>query len=447
MKKLIIAFITSVLVSPFYNVANAKTIEIEIDDDLQKIISAFKGISISGQMTAIYQTSNLNLTPGDLKDSSGNNLSANQLSNYNHKDGSGSFSADLIVEKKFNDNELFQIDLQFASGQGVDANLHGGAMVNNDIMEDANNHDQVYLARAFYERGFSLSENYNLTFDIGKFGVNDFFDIGDENSDQTTQFLNQAVANNGAFDYVQDLQGHGYTYGSRVGINNDLIGFDLGFFSSDSYPDNINNKYSILAAVTLTPTFGKNLTGKYQLYVFSNKGEYAAFNDNGDFITKNANSDKINTKDNADNLNKNGFGISITQALSDKINIFGKYGKQDDDRDVRHYQDQDESYMLGANFSGEFWSRENDQIGIACQIGRLTGNHRKAHEKGYNSFFARSGIGAGNYADEIVLEAYYRLALGNNSSLSFDAQHISNFYYSKKIGGVDFLAARFNVRF
>lgn len=210
-----------------------------------------------------------------------------------------------------------------------------------------------------------------------------------------------------------------------------------------------------MGAITLNPKFFGNLDGKYQFYVFSNRGEYGSFDDNGNFVTKNVDADldgvgdDINTQQNADDLNKNGFGISLTQAINDKINIFAKFGKQDDDRDVRHYQDQDESYMIGGNFSGEFWSRSNDEIGVAYQVARLTGNHRKAHEKGYGSFFNRfdSGIGQGNYDDESVIEAYYRFGLSDHSSISFDAQHISNFYYNKNIKHAEFLAARFNAQF
>jgi len=451
LKLIYISLIVVFIFTIFSSSTRAKTIEIEINDDLQKIINSFKGITISGQAAMTYQTSNLNLDVGDLKNSSGNNLTANELSAFNHKDGAGSFFANLTVKKEFNDNELFQIDIQFANGRGVDANLQGGVLVNSDIKEDPNNHNHAFLAQAFYERIFNLPKDYNLTFDIGKFAVNNFFDIAHEANEN---FLNQAIINNGAFDYAQDLESHGYTYGSRVGLANNFIGFDLGFFSSDSYLDNINDKHSIVAAITLTPTLGQNLAGQYQIYVFSNKGEYAAFNSNGDFLTKNidTNSDGVidgfNSENNIDSLNKNGFGINIIQNLSDKIGIFSKYGKQDDDRDVRHYQDQDESFMVGVNFNGAFWSRSADEIGIAYQLGRLTGNHRKAHEKGYNSHFNRTGgIGVGNYGDESVIEAYYKLVFGKNTSLIFDAQHISNFYYSKKIGTVNFFAVRFQVFF
>lgn len=429
--------------------AEAKPVTIDIDEDVQKVIDAFKGIEISGQATAIYQSSNLDLKIGDLRNSDNSNRTREELQPYDHKDGAASYSATISVVKKFNENESLNFDLQFANGQGVDAPLQGGAMVNNDIMEDTDNHNEVYVAKAFYERTIPLSKEYNFTYDIGKFGVNDFFDVGDENSDQTIQFLNQAIANNGAFDYVQDLQGHGYTYGVRAGVANDLVGLDLGFFSSDSQLDNINDKHSIIAGLTLTPKFGE-LEGVYQIYAFSNRGEYAAFDDNGDLVTKNDGvNNEINTAGNADTLNKNGFGISITQALSDTINVFGKYGKQDDDRDVRHYQDMDESYMLGFNFSGDLWSRNKDQIGTAFEIGRLTGNHRKAHIKGYSSFFDRdgAGIGQGNYADERVFEIYYRLGLTESTSFSLDFQNISNFNYSKEIGDVQLFAGRFTTLF
>jgi len=409
----------------------------------------FKDIEITGQVSAIYQSSSLALKEGDLRNSDGSNITQSDLQTFGHKNRSGSFSTTIGIEKKISEDEFWHIDLQFADGEGVDSNLQGGAMVNNDIMEDVNRPNNIYLARFFYEKIVPLGKDYDFIFDVGRLGVNDFFDVGDENSDQTTQFLNQSISNNGAFDYVQDLKGHGYTYGARAGVFNDLIGYDLGLFSSDSYLDNISEKHSIIAAITITPKFGE-LEGVYQFYAFSNRGEYASFDGEGNLVTKNDGVNSvINSSSNADSLNKNGFGVSITQELSDKINLFGKYGKQDDDRDARHYQDMDESYMFGANFSGQYWSRSDDEIGIAYEIGRLTGNHRKAHEKGYSSFFNRDGsaIGEGNYADERVVEIYYRLNLTKNVSLSLDFQNITNFYYSRAIDDVQFVAGRFTTLF
>ncbi len=408
--------------------------------------SALGGFTISGQSTLIYQSSSLNLKSGDLKNSDGTNLSNATLDTYQHKSSNGTFSADLIVEKKIGDFGYFQLDLQFANGPGIDSPLQGGAMVNNDVMEYSPNHNEPYLAKAFYEHTVSVFDEYSLTIDIGKFGVNDFFDVGVEVSDQTTQFLNQAINNNGAFDYVQDLKGHGYTYGVRLGLNNDLFGVDTAFFSSDDYIENIDKKYSVLVGVMFTPEWFPGLRSIYQVYGFTNFGEYARFDGEGNLISKDL--DLIDTSANRDNLNKSGFGISINQPLPHGINLFAKYGQQDDTRDVRHYQDMDESYMAGFDVLGENWSREGDVIGIAYEIGRLTGNHRKAQEKGYSGFFDRSGgIGTGNYEDERVLEIYYKYAINDNLNISADYQWINNFYYSSVIGDVHFFAGRFNAFF
>ena len=100
--------------------------------------------------------------------------------------------------------------------------------------------------------------------------------------------------------------------------------------------------------------------------------------------------------------------------------------------------------MLGSNFKGGLWNRNDDEIGVAYEIGKLTGNHRKAHEKGYAGFFDRenAGIGSGNYANEEVFEIYYKLALTKSTSFSVDFQNITHFNYSKQIGDVQLLAGR-----
>ncbi|WP_198243665.1 carbohydrate porin [methane-oxidizing endosymbiont of Gigantopelta aegis] len=352
----------------------------------------------------------------------------------------------LIIEKKFSEEDYLQLDIQFANGPGVDAPLQGGAMVNNDVMEDPAHHNEPYIAKAFYEHHWHFFDQFELILDIGKFGVNDFFDVGKDVSDQTSQFLNQAINNNGAFDYVQDLEGHGYTYGARFGLGNDSVMLDVAFFSSDSYLQNISKKNSVVVGLTWTPEWYPGIKSVYQIYGFSNFGEYARFDNQGRLISKDVS--KIGTEDNADDLSKTGFGISINHSFPSGINVFGKYGRQDDDRDVRHYQDMDETYMVGFDIHGENWNRENDVFGIAFEIDRLTGNHRKAQERGYEGFFSRTGgIGKGNYADERVLEVYYKYAFNNYVHISADYQWINNFYYSKLIGDVHFLAGRLNVTF
>ncbi|MFQ5645311.1 MAG: carbohydrate porin [bacterium] len=395
----------------------------------------FKGLDISGQMTGIYQNSGLDLQPGDLTGKA-----------ENHPYATGTFSSDLFIEKEF-DNDYVMFDIQYASGLGVDANLQGGGMVNNDVMQDFEHNNQPYIARAYYEHTWEAGGGYKARLDMGRFSVADFFDLGERVADQAVRFINQAICNNGAFDYVQDLQGHGYTFGTRVALETPWINLSGAALSSDSVLDNLSDKYSLIGSLEFHHQFTENVTGKYQIYYFKNFGEYARFDDQGNLVTDDTtpNHDLINTSDNPDNLDKAGFGISIDQSLPMGINLFGKYGKQDDDRDVRHYQDMDESVMFGFDLSGEHWRRPKDVLGIAYQIGRLTGNHRLAHEKGYESFFSRPGIGAGNYADERVLEIYYRWALTDHIGIGPDYQHIENFFYSRKIGGVDFWGARINV--
>lgn len=379
------------------------------------------GLSLGGQTTIIFQSSTL---PA-------------------HYYNTGSFSADFTLEKKIGDGQ-FVFDLQFANGAGVDAPLQGGAMVNNDIMEDGAHHNNPYIAKAFYEYSAALGGGFRIPVTIGKFGVNDYFDLGIQVSDQATQFLNQAINNNGAFDYVQDLEGHGYTYGIRTGLEHDEFGLDLGFFSADSHLDNINYRNSIVAGLKWTPEWVDEARSIYQIYAFYNRGEYGEFTSAGAFVSTDPN--QINTSTNADRLNKFGFGVSLNHTFPLGVDVFAKFGQQDNRRDVRHYQDMDRTWMAGFAVQGGLWDREFDAFGLAYEIGQLTGNHRLAHELGYTGFFDRTdGVGAGNYADEYVLEFYYRYGLSDAMSLSFDFQNVTNHNYNKLAAAAQFYGLRFQL--
>lgn len=410
---------------------------------------AIDGFILSGQATAIYQSSDLDLKLGDLVDENG--AVRSDYAGFDHKNGEGTFSTDLFLEKEIGDEHFFMFNLEYANGAGIDAPLQGGAMVNNDVMEYDTRHKAPYIARVYYEYTKKLAEGYKLKLDLGKFGVTDFFDQSERVADQTTQFLNQAICNNGAFDYVQDLEGHGYTYGVRAALETTWVTVSGAYMSSDNHISNLEDKYSIIGAVAFEYEFYEGadeyeeIELEVNIYAFRNFGEYGSFDGDGTFHTKNA--DAINTKNNQDDLDKAGFGVNLTQKFSYGISLFAKYGQQDDDRDVRHNQDMDESIMFGLDVSGRNWGRNEDVFGVSYEIGRLTGNHRKAHEKGYESFFNRSGIGAGNYAGERVLEAYYNYTLNEHLMFSLDYQYIDNFYYSKKIGSADFWGVRVHMGF
>ena len=411
----------------------------KLEKQASDVSSPLKGITISGQMTSILQTSSLSLKSGMLNDPN--------YSDYQHKKATGTLSSDLFVEKTLNNSDTFFFDIEYANGAGVDEPLQGGAMVNNDVMEGSDNHNEPYIARIYYEtvRQVGSSANNKITLDIGKWSVPDYFDGGDRVADQTTQFLNQAICNDGAFDYVQDLQGHGYTYGLRAAMDTSFVTLSGALMSSDSYLDNIDHKHAVIGEAAFHWDHSEEIKGTYRIYAFRNYGEYAAFDSSGNLLTKDAAS--INTADNKDNLSKGGFGISIDQSLPLGINAFAKYGRQDDNRDVRHYQDMDESMMAGFDVPGSHWGRTNDVVGVAYEVGKLTGNHRKAHEVGgYPGIFGRPGIG-NHYADEKVFEIYYSFATSESTSISIDYQRINNFDYSSQIGGVNFFAGRFNVTF
>ncbi len=165
----------------------------------------------------------------------------------------------ISASKKELQNGFVFADLQYANGAGVDASLQGGAMVNNDVMEDAKSPHEIYLAKLFYHHEFFRDHYLQLKVDIGKMGVNDFFDQGIAVSDQSTQFLNQAVNNNGAFDYAQDLRGHGYTYGAHIGAEKDAWGLDIGLFSSDADLDNVHSKSSLVYGLRWEPKWARDL--------------------------------------------------------------------------------------------------------------------------------------------------------------------------------------------
>tara|TARA_Y100000768_G_C23982609_1_gene686748 strand:+ start:961 stop:2118 length:1158 start_codon:yes stop_codon:yes gene_type:complete len=384
---------------------------------------AAKELTLGGQMTIIYQTSSIS----------------------EHTSGAATFSGDLFISRELEQGSIF-LDLQYARGAGVDAAQFGGAMVNNDVMQDPEHPEQPYLAKLFYERKFSLKKEHDLTLHIGKFGVNDYFDLSPYADDQTILFLNQAINNSGAFDYAQDLKGHGYTYGWHAEYQYKEWSIDLGHFSANGDLDQINNQFSLLYGLKWRPKGKGELPDLFQVFAFINKGEYGSFDHQGDFLT--SDKERINTKENKDRNDKKGVIVNLNYSLSRQVHLFAKFGQQDDNRDVRHYQDMDRSTVIGLLIDAPFKRRPLDALGFALERGELTGNHRKAHERGYQSFFNRSsGIGSGNYKPETVAECFYRYQWDPHFQISLDYQWIHHFNYDRNRADAHFVGSRLHLDF
>lgn len=95
---------------------------------------------------------------------------------------------------------------------------------------------------------------------------------------------------------------------------------------------------------------------------------------------------------------------------------------------------------LSGLVAGARWHRAGDTVGAAFVASGLSPGHRSFLERGGQTVFL--GDGRLRYAPERVLEAYYSVALGKQTSLTADYQRISNPGFNADRGPASFYALR-----
>jgi high affinity Mn2+ porin len=142
---------------------------------------------------------------------------------------------------------------------------------------------------------------------------------------------------------------------------------------------------------------------------------------------------------------KYGYVVSLEQALTDEVGVFGRWSWNDGKTEIMAFTDIDASLSLGASIKGTRWGRPDDVVGIGGAINALSRDHR--------DFIAAGGLGVLigdgqlNYRRERILESYYAFALNKQLTLTGDYQLITNPAYNADRGPVHVFSGRLHGEF
>ena len=248
-----------------------------------------EGLSINGGITLILQT---------LQKS--NVAQATNVGLY-ETPAIGSYSVDLEIEKKFDDNNTAFLHLETGSG---DANTRFTAFsgINRDADDSGN---QVSVTEAWFEHKF------NAPFCV-TFGVIDPTSSLDDNAyanDETSQFLGDIFRNAPVISFGDNA------IGIKAVYETDSIDFAAQYLNVENTieiapGEEINNDAS--AQINFKPGFIDNMEGNYRVYVWGLLDGGMKWEDE-------------------ENTNDYGFGISIDQQLSEMFGVFARYSWKRDD--------------------------------------------------------------------------------------------------------------------
>jgi high affinity Mn2+ porin len=282
-----------------------------------------------------------------------------------------------------------------------------------------------------------------LTVQAGKFAVMDVFDGNSYAKDTRKDFMNWSMWAPGAFDYSADKVG--LTYGATAELNQKQWALRSGYFLMQS----VSNANNFDTKVFERGTYALELETRFSL--FSQPGKLrtiawlnSAFS--GSYReTLNNPAFNLDIAQTRTGRIKYGYVVSLEQALTDEVGVFGRWSWNDGKTEIMAFTDIDASLSLGASIKGTRWGRPDDVVGIGGAINALSRDHR--------DFIAAGGLGVLigdgqlNYRRERILESYYAFALNKQLTLTGDYQLITNPAYNADRGPVHVFSGRLHGEF
>jgi high affinity Mn2+ porin len=282
-----------------------------------------------------------------------------------------------------------------------------------------------------------------LTLQAGKFSVIDLFDGNSYAKDSRKDFMNWSMWAPGAFDYSADRLG--LAYGATAELNQKQWALRGGYFLIDA----VSNSNNFDTRVFQRGQYQVELETRYSLFSQPGKLRTIAWLTSAFMgsYRETLNNPALNLDISQTRMGriKYGYVLSVEQAVTDDIGLFGRWSWNDGKTEIMAFTDIDASLSLGTSIKGAKWGRPDDVIGLGGAINALSRDHR--------DFIAAGGLGVLigdgqlNYRKERILETYYAYALTKQLTLTADYQLITNPAYNADRGPVHVFSGRFHGEF
>ncbi len=358
-------------------------------------------------------------------------------------------------------------DPEMAGGKGLSSTLGIAGFPNGETFRIGEAAPVVYVARLFIRQHIFFDRNNmdtledgpnqvreivskkRLTISFGKFGMADFFDQNAVSHDPRTDFMNWSLMNNGAYDYPANTRG--YTGGLVVEYYTPGWAFRAGTALMPVYANGPTLNFNWTRTNSETVEIEKDyslhgLPGTARLLFYYNTSRApsyeTAINDykNGTDTSL----DAIYGKNYGGK--KLGMGISVNQALSNRLNAFFRLGWNDGKTATWAFAEIDNTVHAGLRYYGLGRGRTSDNIGLAFVSNGLSSGHRDFLNTGGYGFMIGDGK-LPNYTREDIAEVFYQVKLLDQLFATLDYQYVLHPAYNHDRGPVSLLAARVHVNF
>jgi len=412
----------------------------------------FQYFTASGQSTGIWQKHSGFSAPY----SGPSSLSSDPEIGY-------TISATLFLGARPWKGTEFFLDPEIASGVPF-SGLRGFAGVPNGESQKAGSVEPInYVARAFLRQTFGFGggeveqapgfnifggtvDRRRLVVTAGIYAITDIFDQNAYAHDPRTQFMNWAFMDYGAWDMPADARG--YTRGVAVEYYDDNWAFRAGrnLLPAESnglaLNSNITQSYSDNFEIERAHEI-MGQPGKLRALLFRNRASFGNFNDAVAYgqaagiapVFDNSRSDQV----------KYGFGVSLEQAITKDIGLFGRYSWNNGQTEAYSFTDMNNSITAGLSIKGTSWTRPDDVVGIAVASNGISDANINFLKAGGSDYFC--GDGDLNYGRENIGEIYYSVKVTDFLWATLDYQRINNPCYNKDRGPTNVYSVRAHLEF
>ncbi len=249
-----------------------------------------------------------------------------------------------------------------------------------------------------------------LEITIGKFGSNDFLDVAEASSNPRHRFMNWALMQNGAWDYVADTRG--YTWGVEVGWENPhwAVRAMAALMPTTPNGSTFDGNLSKSGAYMLEGQYGWNEgrhEGSVRVLAYVNRGNMGNYGT----ALEIAASGPPGTAPDVDatatpGAVKYGFGVLAQQQFG-PLQAYLRAGWNDGHTQTFCFTSIDRSISLGAQLDGETWGRRGDTVGAGVAVSGISSSHAAYLAAGGTEF--QLGDGALSSGWEVTPEIYYSL--------------------------------------
>ena len=340
---------------------------------------------------------------------------------------------------------------ELSGGEGFGGVFGAAGFPNGEIPRVGTPEPEPYVARGFIRQTFGLGgerehvedgqnqiagfrDVNRLTVTFGKVAATDLFDNNNYSHDPRSQFENWALMDNGAWDYPADTRG--YSVGLTAELNGPTYTWRYGAFAMPKQANGATFDWNIPKALGHALELEErwvvqNRGGAVRLLTYVNTAHMGNYRQAVDHPGPRGVDITLSRTYDA----KYGFGISVEQAITDDLGLFGRIGWNDGHTESFVFTEIDRTGSIGLSLRGSAWHRPDDVVALAGVINGLAKDHRDYLGAGGRGIIIGDGR-LPHYATEQIIEAYYLYKLADHIFITADFQLIDHAAYTSDRGPI-----------